>query len=205
MFILPSLASDVKIEIYGHSPKNLFSYIPAALSAARFLRLVRGLPLSEITVEAPLGEILVLSENNGKCAAFLDKFSVIAEEKTVLSGESVSSKILRSPLGKIRAMNVNSAADFSQRLLSEAALSRKGEDIIGAVAYDSSGGAVYHFSGSGEYPKALTAAVSAASALYPKADTVKVGCDIFDLHFLSGKLTVTDRARTPLIFYSPDT
>ncbi len=203
LFLLPSLECDIRIEIPDLCSKELISYIPAAVSAVKFLRLVRGLPLSEITVEAPVGEAVVLLEKDGKCSVILNRFTTLGAEKVSLLGEEINTMTLRSPFGKIRALSVNSAADFSAELLREATLSRQGEELIGAVAFDEKGSAVYHFSKSGELPKALTAAMTAASALKKKDASVKIDGDIFDFSCLNGKFKVSDRAGAPLTFYAP--
>ncbi len=204
LFILPSVTSDIKIEIFSFSAKNIFSYIPAALSAAKFLQVVRGLPLSEITVETPLGELLIWFGDDGKCAAFLNRFTVLEEHKIHIVEEEIKTFTLNTPFGKIRALKVNSAIDFSEAILRESALSREGEDIIGAAVYDEKGNAACHFSKSGEYPKALTAAITVASALKKTAQSLKIGDDIFDFLYLDGKFKVSDRARAPLTFYAPE-
>ncbi len=203
LFILPSLAADIKIEISNFHAERLFSYIPASVSAAKFLLKVRGLPLSEITVETPLGIITVLSGNDGKCSVLMDRFYITENKEISLIGESISTRMLKSPFGKIRALKVSSAPDFSLSLLREAALSHEGEEIIGALAFDENGYAVYHFSKSGEFPKALTSAISVISCLYPKASCVKISEDVFDFSYIFGKLKVTDSGERPLIFYAP--
>ncbi len=203
VFILPSVGSDIRIKSSDLVSESLFSYMPAAFCAAKFLLRVRGVPLSEVTVETPLGTLTVLSENGGKCYMLFDRFSSIYQGFTELLGERIPSLVLGSPFGKIRTLRVKSAENFSPDLLRQASLSREGEEIIGAVAFDEYEKVIYHFLGSGEYPKALTAVIAAASSMQKEKFSLKIGEDIFDILSAMGKFAVSDRAPEPLTFYAP--
>ena len=59
VILLPSLTADFLVKTYSDGSKRPTDYYAAAVCAAAFLVLERGLPLSEITFETPSGNISI--------------------------------------------------------------------------------------------------------------------------------------------------
>ena len=105
---MPSLAADIRAVCSDDSDP-----FGAALSAARFLRLVRGLPLDEIEVECGERVYTVTVEKDGKCYLALSKFNTAPEDAVTLFGCDIRVKNVRTPYGIVRVTRALSVSDFA--------------------------------------------------------------------------------------------
>lgn len=211
LFLVPSKTADAKVvpAIKKQLPKTLFA--SSALSAAKFLTKVRGLPLSELEIECE-GDVFRIISTDGVCSIWLPAFSVceIGKHKTLPSGE-VKMGTVRTPMGKIRLIFSSSAKSFSISALPSLTLSEEGEEIIGAVALSFSGDnidTVVHFcvsQGKADLLLSAMAAASYANYLSPRTKrSVTVRDTIFDFLFSDGGFFVSDRHGRPLTLYAPE-
>jgi hypothetical protein len=83
VFITPSLKEDFKIEAYKNS-KPLLEYYSSAVSAAAYLTEKMGLPLPDMSFEAPNGKIEIINTGSGvftaqaeKCKLLFSKFEEV--------------------------------------------------------------------------------------------------------------------------------
>ena len=182
----------------------------AALSAARFLRLVRGLPLDEIEVECDGKIYAVTVEADGKCYISIPKFTALAEDAVTLFGCDIKMRSVKTPYGIVRVTKALSVADFSDSVLRALALSKSGENIIGAVCYELSENgavAVCHFSKEKNIPKSLVAANSAVSCIYGSYSQpfrVEISGEEIFFVFRGWRLLASDGQPRPLTLYAPD-
>lgn len=205
VFLLPSLVADIKAVCSDKS--YTFS---AVLSAARFLRLVRGLPLSEIEVECDGRLYTVTVERDGKCYITISKFTALTEEVVTLFGCDIKVRAVKTPYGIVRVTKALSVSEFSDTALRALTLSKNGENIIGAVCYELSESyatAIGHFLGEENLPRSIIAANSVLSCAYGACFTpftVKIlGEELFFI-FRGGRLLVSDGQPSPLTLYAPD-
>ncbi len=73
VFLSPSMDADYYIEAYSKKKKTLSDHYAAAVSAAAFLVLKRGLPLSEISFETASGFIDVFCTGSGLFTVSIQK------------------------------------------------------------------------------------------------------------------------------------
>ena len=204
-FLLPSLVADIRVVCSDSS-----ATYSAALSAARFLRLVRGLPLSEMQVECCGRVYTVTVERDGKCYIAISKFTVSEEDTVTLFGCDIRVRSVKTPYGFVRVAKTLSVSDFSESVLRALTLSKSGENIIGAVCYQFSEGyatALCHFSRAENLSKIVVAAVSAASCVYgcyTAPITVKIAGEEFFFLCKDGEVLISDRQPHPLTLYAPD-
>lgn len=204
-FLLPSFAAD--IGVYCSDNSEPYS---VALSAARFLRFVRGLPLSEIQVECDGRVYTVTVEGDGKCYISIPKFTALTEDTVTLFGCDIKVRSVKTPYGIVRVTRALSVADFSDSVLRALTLSKNGENIIGVVCYELSENgavAVCHFSKEKNIPKSLVAANSAVSCIYGSHSQpfrVEISGEEFFFLFQEGKLLISDRQPRSLTLYAPD-
>ena len=76
VFITPSIKEDFKIEAYKNS-KPLFEYYSSAIVAAAYLVNKMGLPLREISFEAPNGKIEITDTGSGVFALEIEKCKLL--------------------------------------------------------------------------------------------------------------------------------
>ena len=205
VFILPSLSADIRLALSGNAEPY-----SSVLSAARFLRLVRGLPLDEIEVECDGKIYTVTVEADGKCYISIPKFTALAEDTVTLFGCDIKVRSVKTPYGIVRVTKALSVADFSDSVLRALTLSKNGENIIGAVCYELSENgavAVCHFSKEKSIPKSLVAANSAVSCIYGSYSQpfrVEISGEEIFFIFRGWRLLVSDGQPRPLTLYAPD-
>lgn len=87
VFILPSLPCDLKIIMYNSECKRVPATWGAILAAAGFLVCFRGLPLSEVDIEADGKNSRVhFSDLDGKMSITLSKCKQLLEKTQIFSG-----------------------------------------------------------------------------------------------------------------------
>ena len=211
LFLLPGDKGEAAVFRTLKKERQRLLSAPLALSAAKFLTKVRGLPLSELEIECE-GDVFQIISNDGVCRIWLPAFSVceIGKLKTFPSGE-VKIGTVRTPIGKIRLIFSSSAQKFSLSALPSLTLSDEGEEIIGALAFSFSGDnidTVSHFCISHGKADLLISAIAAASyanCLYPRTKRrVTVNGTVFDFLFSDGGFFVSDRHGRPLTLYAPE-
>lgn len=88
--ILPSIAADFSLIGYTECAKALSDYYAAAASAAAFLVKKRGLPLSEILFETPVGNVFVTTLNDGFFEILIPKCKYMITKTVDLMGCEVT-------------------------------------------------------------------------------------------------------------------
>ena len=121
VFILPSFTADFAIRVYDKNKKECQEYYAAALIAAAFLTRKRGLPLSEISFEAPCGNIDVFCTGNGVFKIKIDKCKHLLSSVAVCTGcdEKYNDFLVTK---KIRAIHTEDISCFSKSRLAEFAM-----------------------------------------------------------------------------------
>lgn len=210
LFLVPSVICDFGVISPIGSGKNKILYSSAALSAAKFLTEVRGLPLSDFEIECD-GQVFRVLRKNGRCGIIADKFSVISCGTESIKSAEIKTSLLASPLGKIRLCKTGELCSFCEEVLPEITRSREGENIIGSVAFDENGkeiNATSHFCRSQGGAEAFITAVAVASYLYSSGChgeiTLTVRGTVFDTVLSEYGLLVFDRHSMPLTLYAPD-
>ncbi len=201
---MPSAIADLRIMLSPNADP-----IASALSAARFLRLVRGLPLDEIEVECGEKIYRIIAKNNGKCYALLKKPCYVGEEDAELFGCRVRVKNIRTDFGVVRLVKAESLLGFSEEALRSLCLSQEGGDVIGAVAFEAEGEKItakHSFSRNrGFLPPLLAAEVAASYSIEP-FEEISVTVGELEFFFLrsQGRMLVSDRQPRPLTLYAPN-
>lgn len=210
MFLVPSDSCDFGVVSPLGSGKKDILYSSAALSAAKFLTEVRGLPLSDIEIECG-GRPFRILRKNGRCGVATDRFSVISSCRELVRAAELKTSILRSPLGKIKVCKADWLCGFCEDVLPELTLSREGDDIIGSVVFEEKESefyAVSHFCRTEGAAESFVTAVAVASCLYSSGRygelAITVRGTVFDTEIFECGLLVFDRHHDPLTLYAPD-
>lgn len=118
VFLTPSLAADFSLKAYSSAKEEYCDYYAAALIAAAFLVVKRGLPLSDIVFETPRGNITVFHTGSGKFKIRVEKCKLLFSSKLELSGCEIKyDDIFISE--KIRAVHTDDMALFKTEKLCE--------------------------------------------------------------------------------------
>ena len=205
VFLLPSLDADIKIITSQNTEPHA-----ASLAAARFLRDVRGLPLSEITVECANEVYTTVIKKDGRSYIMAKKYLREGYEEINAFDCKVKSEILKCPYGKIRLTRVYDVSEFCDGLLPDLCFSDKGENVIGAVAYEIKGSVTrikFHFI---KYADSLhpfiSAMATASSVLSLGISELYVRYNEQDFVFVyeNGKMFVSDDFVRPKSFFAPN-
>ena len=86
VFLAPSLTADFSVKAYFGAKEEYCDYCAAALIAAAFLVIKRGLPLSDMVFETPRGNITIFHTGAGKFRAKVDKCKLLLSSKLEHSG-----------------------------------------------------------------------------------------------------------------------
>lgn len=125
VFLYPSLAADFSVKAYSRVKENYCDYYAAALIAAAFLIMKRGLPLSEIVFETPRGNIAVFCTGRGVLKVKIDNCKLLLSSKRELSGcEMEYNDIFIGE--KIRALHTDDPDLFEIEKLRELAVASSG-------------------------------------------------------------------------------
>ena len=210
MFLVPSDSCDFGVVSPLGSGKKDILYSSAALSAAKFLTDVRGLPLSDIEIECG-GRPFRILRKNGRCGVATDRFSFISSCRELIRSAELKTTTLRSPLGKIKVCKADRLFSFCEDVLPELTLSCDGDDIIGSVVFEEKEGefyAVSHFCRTQGAAESFVTAVAVASYIYSSGRygelAITVRGTVYDIALSEYGLLVLDRHPAPLTLYAPD-
>ena len=136
VFALPSLGADLKA-LLAEDEGNINSgkCLRAAISSAVFLRLGRGLPLDEIDVECPLGNITVFfkDKSNNPCIKAPKCKQLFSNRLEIAQNVEVKTQVYDSDIGKLKLIKCHNTDTFSIDALKQ--LSGREEDLgLAAVA-----------------------------------------------------------------------
>lgn len=210
IFLVPSASYDFRVISPLGSGKCGILYSSSALSAAKFLTEVRGLPLSDFEVECEGCPFRILRKN-GRCGVVTNRFSVISSCSESIRFAELKTGILRTPLGKIKVCEVCELCGFRKDVLPELTLSHSGENVVASLAFDKRGrdiNVVSHFCRSFHGADGLVSAIAVASYLcslgmHSELSVFSNGA-FFDIEPSEQGFLVFDRHPRPLTLYAPD-
>ena len=144
VFILPSLPCDLKIIMYNSECKRVPATWGAILAAAGFLVCFRGLPLSEVDIEANGENSRVrFSDLDGKMSITLPKCKQLLEKTQIFSGnveKTIKKLKIKSPSVDLISAKTCDTDLFDGEHLLSLLLAEGGVDL--ALAYSVEGNTI---------------------------------------------------------------
>ena len=164
MILSPSIESDFHIKAYSKRRDLIIDNYAAAISAAAFLVLKRGLPLSEIRFETNSGFVDVFCTGNGVFSVVVRKCKELCTNSTELLGCKIEYTDV-SLCGTVRAVKTKDIESFDLSVLPGFLLA--GEKLPDSVILTSRHDGKLSVSIYNEYnPSPLTALHSYAAAAF---------------------------------------
>lgn len=160
--LLPSIAADFSLIGYTKRKKTLSDYRAAAISAAAFLIIERGLPLTELLFETPLGNIEVFYTDSGLFEIRTQKCKhIITNSVEVMGCNTVCTDICSDSL--FRVIYTENIKNFDLNILSR--LVSIGERTPSAVVLYSAKDSEIDFRSYTDYNPSPPSAVSLFAAV----------------------------------------
>lgn len=146
VFLTPSIDADYYIEAYSKKKEILSDYYAAAISAAAFLVLKRGLPLSEISFETPSGIVNIFCTGDSMFKVLITECKELCTKSTEILGCEIeyTDVLLWGTVRVVKAKNIE-AFDVSAlpgfllaggKLPDSVALSSKRDEKLSVIAYN---------------------------------------------------------------------
>lgn len=207
VLLLPSLVADFATVAYTSDGRPRCRYATPTAAVATFLRSVRGLPLDDLTVEAPCGIFKIkVSDSTGFPAVKVPKCNPSLTKKPIFLGNEpiYVTPVTDTSSGKI--LNLYPCADASAvnpELLRAMTFSREAEPVVGGVAYSRGDGVAIATAHLITAPEEALLTVASAIRTCSRAARVAVGDSRFVFSRTEQGDTVSDPAPTVRTLFTP--
>ena len=138
VYVLPSVSADLRTHLAeDEGDINSGKCLRVAISSAVFLRRIRGLPLDEIDVECPLGNITVFfkDKSNNPCIKAPKCKQLFSNKVEIVQNIEIKSKIYDSDIGKIKLIQCHDTDTFSIDALKQLSCDSSQLSIAAVAAY----------------------------------------------------------------------
>lgn len=115
VFLLPSVNADFRIMGFGKGGKPLYDYYSAAVCAAAYLAVKCGLPLAEINLETPNGNLEILCTGSDSFSVKINKCKLLFSNHIEICG-CIPDVAEVETGGMFRVASVPFCAKFSEAL-----------------------------------------------------------------------------------------